>query len=869
MRTGGYTFQQSLTHESAGIVRQAMSLARRRGHSHVTPLHVASAMLASSSGLFRRACLHSHSHPLQCKALELCFNVALNRLPTSSSNPILGPHSHLPSLSNALVAAFKRAQAHQRRGSIENQQQPILALKVEVEQLVISILDDPSVSRVMREAGFSSSQVKTNVEQAVSLEVCSSKEAGAKPLVLGNNNNVSQLRLPSFSKTSSYDRPSQAVIRDDDVMGVLEALMSKKRKNSVIVGECLATAEGVVRGVIEKINKGEVPGEDMRHVQFISVPLLTLRNVSRDEFEVKLGELRTLVKSYISRGVVLYLGDLKWVSEFWSKYADQSSHYYSPVEHMIMELSRLLCGGGIGENNGRLWLMGIATFQTYIKCKTGHPSLETLWSLHPLTIPVGTLALSLKLESDLNGQFGSKAAVQEGSSWALSRQHHNSSVEKHLTCCADCLANFNKDARNLASHTPVVKTEPTTTTTSLPSWLQKCKEEETTRQTTNDQECDKISDLCKKWNSICSSIHKQHTLFPEKTLSFSSPSPCSSASISSNDQRSSKLHQSLLSWPVIFESNQSPKEHQFFASENEAAVEGTNSMIPDTKPDLLSNPNSSPNSASSSEASGNHHHLSMECLNRFNEVNSENMNILCRALEKKVPWQKDSIIPEIVSTVLQCRSGMAKKGNNNRAREKKETWMSFLGVDSEGKERIARELARVVFGSEDNFVPIGISSLSSSATRADSAEEEVVSKKRARDEQGRSYLERFMDAVRENPSRVFFMEDLDQADYHSQKGIKKLIESGSFTPPHDGGGEVVGMKDAIVIFSCESSGSRAPSPPPSPPKHIQENKDQEKPCWDLNVASEDHSDERCSTPNNNAGILEAVDKQILFKIQVL
>lgn len=355
----------------------------------MTPLHVASAMLASSSGLLRRACLHSHSHPLQCKALELCFNVALNRLPTSSSNPILGPHSHLPSLSNALVAAFKRAQAHQRRGSIENQQQPILALKVEVEQLVISILDDPSVSRVMREAGFSSSQVKTNVEQAVSLEVCSTKEV-AKPLVLGNNNNnVSQLRLPSsFSKT----------VRDDDVMGVLEGLMSKKRRNTVIVGECLATAEGVVRGVIEKINKGEVPGEDMRHVQFISVPLLSLRNVSRDEFEVKLGELRALVKSYISRGVVLYLGDLKWVSEFWSKYADQSSHYYSPVEHMIMELSRLLCGG-IGENNGsRLWLMGIASFQTYIKCKTGHPSLETLWSLHPLTIPVGTLALSLKLE---------------------------------------------------------------------------------------------------------------------------------------------------------------------------------------------------------------------------------------------------------------------------------------------------------------------------------------------------------------------------------------------------------------------------------------------------------------------------------------
>ncbi|KAG6427254.1 hypothetical protein SASPL_111496 [Salvia splendens] len=162
---GGYSLHHSLTVEATAIVKQAVGLARRRGHAQVSPLHVASAMLASPAGLLKRACLQSHSHPLQCKALELCFNVALNRLPTSSPAPLLGPHSHLPSLSNALVAAFKRAQAHQRRGSIESQQeqQSILALKVEVQQLLISILDDPSVSRVMREAGFSSTQVKSNV----------------------------------------------------------------------------------------------------------------------------------------------------------------------------------------------------------------------------------------------------------------------------------------------------------------------------------------------------------------------------------------------------------------------------------------------------------------------------------------------------------------------------------------------------------------------------------------------------------------------------------------------------------------------------------------------------------------------------------
>lgn len=401
MRTGGYTLQQSLTAEAAIVVKQAVTLARRRGHAQVTPLHVASVMLASSSGLFKRACLQSHSHPLQCKALELCFNVALNRLPTcTSSSPILAPpHSHLPSLSNALVAAFKRAQAHQRRGSMENQQQqqqqPILALKVEIEQLVISILDDPSVSRVMREAGFSSTQVKSKVEQAVSLEIPSHTSSHNSKEIISTKSNFLPQQTLSMSHLFrlSINRTVEQV-RDDDVMSIVGAMMNKKTKNTVIVGECPFSAESVVKGVIEKFNTGNVPG-DMRYVQFISVPLFTLRNISREEFEERLGQLRALVKSYVSRGVVLYLGDLKWVSEFWSKYGEQRISNYSPVEHMIMELSRLLCGIG---DSGKLWIMGIATFNTYMKCKTGRPSLETLWDLHPLTIPVGSLALSLNLD---------------------------------------------------------------------------------------------------------------------------------------------------------------------------------------------------------------------------------------------------------------------------------------------------------------------------------------------------------------------------------------------------------------------------------------------------------------------------------------
>ncbi|KAM7463784.1 hypothetical protein LguiA_031905 [Lonicera macranthoides] len=815
MRTVAYTLHHSLTTEAATTVKQALTLARRRGHAQVTPLHVATAMLSSPTCLLRKACLQANSHPLQCKALELCFNVALNRLPTSASSPVLAPHHpHNPSMSNSLVAAFKRAQAHQRRGSVENQQQqqPILALKVEIEQLIISILDDPSVSRVMREAGFSSTRVKHFVEQAVCMEI--------------------------RSQSSVMTSKASDQVRASDVMGVVETMMGKKRKNSVVVGECLASAEGVIRGVIDKFERGNEIPEELKSVEFVSLPLFSLRNLSREEVEEKIWELRCLVKRCVFKGIVLYLGDLKWVSEFWSNY-DQKRNisYYSPVEHMIMEVSRILCGIG---DSVKLWVMGVATFNTYMRCKIGHPSLETLWELYPLTIPIGSLGLTLKLESDSQDQYINNVS-REGFNWL-----NKTGLEKHLTCCADCSNNFTREAQRIVNNIHENESTITSSNSSLPSWLQQYKEQNRKR-TLDVQEYEKVKSLSKKWNLICSSIHEQPH-FLHKTIHFSPPP--SSASMTS------KLNQRLVNWPVILEPIVSPKEHQFFVSEN--YCEGFESELKTMKPDLLSNPNSSPNSASCSEVSEG----DMELLNGFKEFNSENMKILSNALNKKVPWQR-GVIPEIASTILQCRAGMMRrKGDLEHKEKKEETWLFFLGVDSQGKEKIARELAKLVFGSKGKFTSMGLSSFS--LTRADSIDQEF-SNKRSRNEMGQSYLERFASEVRDNPRRVFFMEDVEQVDYFSQLGIKKAIESGRISLPS---GEFVLLKDAIVIFSCESfsSGSRACSPPIRPKYGENEERDTDnRISLDLNMATEvDNGDDQSVS---DIGILDSVDKHVIFKIQ--
>ncbi|CAN7057776.1 unnamed protein product [Brassica rapa subsp. trilocularis] len=792
MRAGSCTVEQALTPEAANLVKQAMSLARRRGHAQVTPLHVASTMLSAPTGLLRTACLQSHTHPLQCRALELCFNVALNRLPTSTGSPMLGVQtSPFPSISNALGAAFKRAQAHQRRGSIDSQQQPVLAVNIEVEQLIISILDDPSVSRVMREAGFSSPQVKSKVEQAVSSETC--------------------------SKTTSSSKPKEGQVRNEDVMNVIESLVDKKRKNFVIVGECLATVDKVVRTVMEKVDKKDVP-EALKDVKFITLSFSSFGQPTRFDVEHKLKELETLVRSCVGKGVILNLGDLNWFVE--SRTNSNNNNNYCAVEHMIMEIGKLARGLVMGDH-GRFWLMGLATSETYVRCKSGQPSLESLWCLTTLTIPTtSSLRLSLVPESEV------EVKKLENSPFQLHP------LGEQLSFCEECSPKFEAEARFLQCS----NSKSNVTIAALPAWLQQYKKEN--QSSHNDS--DSIKELVVKWNTICGSIHKRPSL---KTLTLSSPTSSFSGS----------FHhlQTNGDWPVI-ETNKYLHHHSVTSGASELRL-----FIPEhdskQRTELFcSNPNTTSNSAASSSDGMEVEHVS----SRFKEMNVENLATLCDALQSKVPWQKD-IISEIAKTVLKCRSGSSRIKINGIDDTKEDTWMFFQGLDVEAKEKIARELAKLVFGSQDNFVSICLSSFSSKDLR----------NKRPRDEQNWSYIDRFSEAVSFDPRRVFLVEDIEQADYLSLMGFKRAIERGRVC---NSSGEEASLRDAIVILSCErfSSRSRACSPPVNQKSSDGSDQSEDKnvaTCvvLDLNLSLDDGVCEKESC--DEIGLLEAVDGRFHFK----
>ncbi|KAK4265572.1 hypothetical protein QN277_026604 [Acacia crassicarpa] len=498
MRSGGSCgLPQTLTAEAASVLKHSLALARRRGHAQVTPLHVAATLLTLRSSSLRTACLKSHSlpphhhtsSPLHCRALELCFNVALNRLPTSPPPSFLHPHQ--PSLSNALVAALKRAQAHHRRGCIEQQhQQPLLTpIKVELEQLIISILDDPSVSRVMREAGFSSAAVKNNLDESSASSVfqCYNSSGGVYsspcspevPYTFDHRNIINPV-LFSPLKRAPPPPVFSCNYYNEDVKLVLDILLRKKRKNTVIVGDSLSLTEGLVGELMGRFERGDVPDElnSTRFIKFQFPSSSSLNSTKREQVDMSLMELERKVDSVASLrgggggGVIVYIGDLKWTVG--DSNLSEKEKGFSPVEHLVAEIGKLFCDYG-NSSKAKLWLMGTASYQTYMRCQMRQPPLETLWALQAVPVPSSNgLGLSLHASSVLDSKplFNDKEEQDK------------------LTCCAECSSSYEKEAQMFK---PGQKNL-------LPSWLQSHNSEAHHK--------DELAQLRRKWNRLCHCLHQ-------------------------------------------------------------------------------------------------------------------------------------------------------------------------------------------------------------------------------------------------------------------------------------------------------------------------------------------------------------------------
>ncbi|KAK3435384.1 hypothetical protein EUGRSUZ_C00101 [Eucalyptus grandis] len=811
MRAGAYTVQQTLTAEAASVLKHSLSLARRRGHAQVTPLHVAATLLSSRSSLLRRACLKSqppsshphphphHHHPLQCRALELCFNVALNRLPTTPG-PML--HGQQASLSNALIAALKRAQAHQRRGCIEQQQQqPLLTIKVELEQLVISILDDPSVSRVMREAGFSSTAVKSNIEDSSASSVfqcysssggvfsspCSPSPADAaqqREVVINPSGSFWQTHLFNYSPEQNpvlfspqkrvlsscfVTDPVNNPVKEEDVKVVLEVLLRKnKRRNVVIVGDCFSQNDGLIGELMARIEKGEVP-EELKSAQFIKFEFapVSLRYMKREDVEINISELKRKIHDHSvaprssGGGVIIYTGDLKWTLETSNGGGEKNgevSVVYSPVDHLVTEMGRLLedyCGGSCA----KVWLMATANIQTYMKCQMKQPALEVQWGLQPVSLPSGGLGLSLHASSNSDSKQPLASPPQ-----VLEIKHLSKEERDGLTCCAECTSNYEKEADLFKSNQQKL----------LPSWL--------LGQGKDALRKEDLAELREKWNRLCHGLHR------DRTRSYST------STLYGNQSSVGKAYCSTLShpwWPtqstifpdansISFASsplkpNQGSNTVPRFRRQQSCTIEFNSGAWTENKhgrpePNLYSLKNTEGKEVKITLTLGN---SLLDDPGKLAEQNIERMLLrgnMRRLLQDNVPWQSETI-PAIVEALFNAKC------------TKKDSWLLILGNDTVGKRRLAHSIAESMFGSADFLFQMNMRTKRDKEASSDEIEARIS---------------------KNDDKLVVLVEDIDLADKQFIRYLADRFETGKFTDSSQGEqnqGQVV-----FILTSGDSTG---------------------------------------------------------------
>ncbi|KAG0458584.1 hypothetical protein HPP92_023741 [Vanilla planifolia] len=504
MPTSVSAARQCLAGDSSIALDAAVTAARRRSHAQTTSLHVIFALLSSSSpSLLRdalsRARSSAYPHRLQFKALELCFGVALDRLPSSSSTASLSEADD-PPVSNSLMAAIKRSQANQRRhpdtfhlyhqqSPLSNQSQTFSGVKVELQQLVLAILDDPIVSRVFGEAGFSSCDIKLAVLRPPPPILRFSRAARCPPLFLSNF---------SFAEGFGYPLCPLHVATDDgedNCRRIAEVMVRKlgASRNLMLVGIGAAEAAGDFAQVVKKKNWSMLP--------------LEIRGVSLLSFENELGSgdqesicarLEKVVREADEDGVVVSIGDLNGLVEG-SK---------DVVGCLVSELTKV-----VEMRQRRFWIIGwSATYETYLKFLSRYPMVDKDWDLQLLPITSYKTAVGglLPKPTSLMDSF-----VPFGGFFPQAHEYIGA-LNQSLPRCQYCNEKYEQEVRvilngSFASSEDQQSVDVVPVTEGLD--YQKNKYDNNLLNT-------KVFDLQKKWNENCQHFHQCSQIVEAKPFQF-------------------------------------------------------------------------------------------------------------------------------------------------------------------------------------------------------------------------------------------------------------------------------------------------------------------------------------------------------------
>ncbi|GER35480.1 ATP-dependent Clp protease ClpB family protein [Striga asiatica] len=802
--------RQCLAESAAAVLDDAVAVAKRRSHAQTTSLHIVSALLALPSSILREACSRIRSSAcsprLQFRALELSVGVALDRVSVSKSGG-----GDEPPVSNSLMAAIKRSQANQRRhpetfhlyqhqlGSDPQTPPSISGVKVEMKHFVLSILDDPTVSRVLGDGGFRTQEVKMAIVNPLTTSRFSSSATGYRPPPLFAGISSSNLD-PSISFPFSQLVAATERAADGNSRRIAEILVKSSRKNPLLVGVHASDAHRVFVDCLKKGGSGVLPRE-IDGLNLVSIEheitgcSKAAEGLEEEIMRLKFKQVDEMVKECQGPGIIVNCGDLK-------VFVDVGSA--SVVSYMLSELKRLVMSHG-----RKLWLIGfLAGDGDYKKLLERFPSIEMDLDLHLLPITSASISENSFKSSLLRsfvplGGFFSMPSENEGLS---------TSAPKTSGLCNLCNEKYEREVADVSkgiSTSSLAAKE----SGSLPSWLQVAESKTSEKSLTAEAKEDKsvldarVMASKRKWSDICRRIHSSSTF--QKEISQAMPSNTSS----SPSFQSFFMHNnaasvgSLLSGrPVTNFVTQPGAELSRPILPRERVNEQANLTMRGLELNNLHH--SSPSVTTNLRLGAMYDSSTKENTKKLDDTlsvhqisqsspswtyhfekksDSKDQKHTWAALAEKVYWQSEAV-KTISRAVSRCR---VENGNGN-------VWLSLLGPDRVGKRKIASGVAEIVFGRKENLISVDLNSRD--LVSPVSSVFDFHNSNHQKLKLGRKMIVDYLaEELSKHPHLVVLLENVERADFLVRDSLCRAIKTGKF--PNSHGREIIINNNIFLLAS--------------------------------------------------------------------
>lgn len=845
MPTPVSTARQCLTEEAVHALDDAVAVARRRSHAQTTSLHAVSALLALPSSTLRDACARArscaYSPRLQFRALELSVSVSLDRLPTAKT-------LDEPPISNSLMAAIKRSQANQRRHPDtfhiyqQLQQQnssnfSISTLKVELKHFILSILDDPIVSRVFGEAGFRSCDIKLALLNPPAISRFS--KTRCPPLFLCNLTD-SELNKRGFN--FPFSGVSEKGSIDENSRRIGEILVKKSCRNPLLIGICATDALYSFTDCVQK-GKGGVLPDEIKGLSVISIEKEIAEFVggggSEEMISLKFKEVSDAVECCAGAGIIVNFGALK-------VFIDDGS--VESLNYIVSRFSKL-----VEVHCGKLWLVGAAaSYDIYMKFLSRFPTIQKDWDLHllPITSPTPPIG-GLPSRSSLMGSF-----VPFGGFFSAASEFENLWISKNESTarCNLCNEKYEQEFSTVLKGATGSVTDQHAT--HLSSWLLKaeCGPSRGLVGVEADEDHSllnaRLAGLQKKWNDICQRLHHIQPFQPD-ALQARSHLPSfgifqtsaaggesrnkdsllearlTNQSCVSSDLQNTSLTKKIMSKSVMSEGDSDSQAEVPAQSLETQQLKMENIWTPYRHGPLdLSLPLDRTSSASNASVSTDlglgtiyistvrelckpSFQENRDCLHYFSgsvsscsvpqldkELDAKDFKNLYKALSEHVYWQEEAIYA-ISHTVSCCRSGNGRSHGSSKGN----IWLSFLGPDKVGKQKIAKALAENVFGSCDSLLSVDLSS-----SDGISCSNSLLIHQNIRNchvnLRGKTVVDYIAEELSKKRCSIVLLENIDKADFLVQNRLSHSIRTGKFLNLH---GKEISINNMIFVITSNSA----------------------------------------------------------------